>query len=346
MIIPRKSDSLQKYLASIDHPILTNDEEIEKAKKIEEKRELLYARLLISNPNFTEHYVPENKSKKFQSWHYLMDATTKYIRTLKYDLEGLREDSRAVKRLAKEIGQIESLKKGWQDAKNEVIGTNLKFVVSMASKYKKGGGRNTPLEDLIQGGNIGFFRALDTYDYRRGYRVCTYAVSWVKLGITHAARVDKPLVIPIHFGVKVRKVAAVEAKLEAENNGEKPSLDEIAGRAGYTAKQVINIKGRTVTRSEMNLKEEGIVAPSALEVMISDEIDEKVNVALKTLSHREEKIIRMRFGIGYDDTYTLREIGDLFKVTRERIRQLEASALKKLKNRGILQELHKAHFTA
>jgi RNA polymerase primary sigma factor len=229
----------------------------------------------------------------------------------------------------------------YESSKRALSGGNLRLVVSIAKKYRN---RGLSFLDLIQEGNTGLMRAVDKYEYRRGYKFSTYATWWIRQAITRAiADQARTIRIPVHMIETMSRLRNISKKLLQEL-GREPTTEELAEAAGITvedARRVLKISkhpislDRPVGESEDSyfgdfIEDDGIESPvnAAAQEMLKDKIDG----VLKTLTYREREIIKLRYGLGDGYTYTLEEVGRIFKVTRERVRQIEAKAVRKLQH--------------
>lgn len=274
---------------------------------------------------------------------------TKYLRNGKDEKANLEAELRDLMELTLEtpkslrdrVRLIHIRFGAYEQAMRELSGGNLRLVVSIAKKYRN---RGLSFLDLIQEGNTGLMRAVDKYEYRRGYKFSTYATWWIRQAITRAiADQARTIRIPVHMIETMSKLRKVSKQLLQEK-GREPTIEETAEAADVSleeTRRVLKISrhpislDRPVGESEDSyfgdfIEDDGTESPvnSATQEMLKDKID----AVLKTLTYREREIIKLRYGLGDGYTYTLEEVGRIFKVTRERVRQIEAKAVRKLQH--------------
>lgn len=250
--------------------------------------------------------------------------------------------------LRNRVATVKKVFTEYQRAKKQLSEGNLRLVVSIAKKYRN---RGLSFLDLIQEGNAGLMRAVDKFEYRRGFKFCTYATWWIRQAITRAvADQSRTIRIPVHMVETMSRVRNVSRQLLQEL-GREPTLEETARRAETTIEEARRVLAmsrypisldRPVGNSEDSqfgdLLPDGTAESPAIGAG-QEMLRLRINSVLKTLSYREREIIKLRYGLGDGYSYTLEEVGHIFKVTRERIRQIEAKAVRKLQQPSRSQEL-------
>ncbi|MBS0191243.1 MAG: RNA polymerase sigma factor RpoD [Planctomycetes bacterium] len=264
------------------------------------------------------------------------------VQVIKEELEGLRSLVREEPgELNRRVKSIKTVFWEYEQAKRDLSGGNLRLVVSIAKKYRN---RGLPFLDIIQEGNTGLMRAVDKYEYKRGYKFSTYATWWIRQAITRAiADHARTIRIPVHMIETMTKLRNIQ-KMALQETGREPTIEELSEKLSISAsevRRVIKISRHPVSldkpvgESEDSffgdfIEDERQSAPS--DAAAHDMLKARIESVLKTLTYREREIIKLRYGIGDGYTYTLEEVGRIFKVTRERVRQVEAKAIRKLQH--------------
>ena len=291
----------------------------------------------------------ESVHRKMRELERRVNEEKKRADTSEDDLQAMGEELTGMESLVLEsagllgdrLKRMRQVFSEYEDAKRRLSGGNLRLVVSIAKKYRN---RGLSFLDIIQEGNTGLMRAVDKYEYRRGYKFSTYATWWIRQAITRAiADHARTIRIPVHMIETMSRLRNI-AKQLLQELGREPTIEEIAKKAKMPvseARRVMKISrhpislDRPVGESEDSyfgdfIEDDSTESPvqSAGNEMLRDRIEE----VLKTLTYREREILKLRYGIGDGYTYTLEEVGKIFKVTRERVRQVEAKAIRKLQH--------------
>jgi RNA polymerase primary sigma factor len=237
--------------------------------------------------------------------------------------------------------ELEAIVEDGKAARDHLIKANTRLVVSIAKKYM---GRGVHFLDLIQEGNLGLMKAVEKFDYTRGYRFSTYATWWIRQTITRAiADQGRTIRVPVHMSDRIRRLYKTARQLEQEN-GRKPTPEEIAARMDLEPRKVqwmLKVSWRPMSLerpvgeeedSELGSFIEDLTTPTPTQSAYQNLLREKVEEVLGTLTAREARILRLRFGLQNGRSYTLEEVGQKFGLTRERIRQIEGKALRRLRH--------------
>ena len=317
-------------------PLINEGQEVELARELQDGR-VAMAKVALKLTAATRAACLETDTegpKRGREWP-LDDMEAFYAKFLRYYREQKRDDTRMLTL----VRAAKRCKRHIDHARDALILANLRLVVHIAKKYLNHG---ISFMDLIQEGNIGLMKAVEKFEYERGNKFSTYAYWWIKQAIERAIA-DKARVIriPVHVNEKIKKISRVGREL-SERLGRKATPQEIAKKLRMPVAKVEEILGvvqdpQALDDMSSDDDSPGLMrfvadpnAPCPLERTVDRELREKIESTLKVLNTREEEIIRLRFGIGREMPYTLEEIGRVMGLSRERVRQIEATALKKI----------------
>jgi len=303
----------------------------------------------ISRDEFLKYYIGNEINPKFESFLTENPIWKAFFKKFKNDFGEIRERlvefsekiNLSVGDFKKLVSRIQKGERESRIAKKEMVEANLRLVISIAKKYTN---RGLQFLDLIQEGNIGLMKAVDKFEYRRGYKFSTYATWWIRQAITRSiADQARTIRIPVHMIETINKIVRTQRQIMSEF-GREPTPEELAKKLAMPlekvrkvlkiAKEPVSLETPVGDEEDSSLGDfiEDKNALQPLDTAIQSNLSESTTKILASLTPREERVLRMRFGIGMNTDHTLEEVGLQFSVTRERIRQIEAKALRKLKH--------------
>ncbi|MDF2953432.1 MAG: DNA-directed RNA polymerase, partial [Thermodesulfobacterium sp.] len=307
-----------------------------------------------------DYSLREKTLEKIFSFNGKSDNVERYFKNFslkKFEIDKIKKDIEGYNDFLKQTNDYfgepvekiyksgESICRAFQEIrknKEELVKANLRLIISLARKYSPKG---MFLSDLIQEGNIGLLKAIEKFDYRKGFKFSSYATWWIRQSITrYLAENTRTIRVPVHIIETIYKISKIVSTKFYQEYGRDPTLDELAKETGQSIEKLnyifkvmkhpVSLETTVGEDDDATLRDfiedQNTVKPD--EATFNIALSEKVRELLKTLSPREEKIIRLRFGIGEKEACTLEEVGNKFGVTKERIRQIESMALRKLKH--------------
>lgn len=330
----KDEEKYKKRTLSLIHSIKSQFEKKQEIRKTQPKgdgatKKQMDKKLKVVDQKIEESLANLNLNKKILE--ELIRRMTKQVRYL---------DDKEARAIKKRLAEIIETENSLKVVKNRLIQANLRLVINIAKKYLN---RGLSFLDLIQEGNMGLMKAAEKYDYQKGYKFSTYSTWWIRQAITRAiADYARTIRVPVHVLETMNKITKVTISLFQEL-GREPNLEEISNKAGLPlekVRKIMKVSNEPISIETPIGDDESKLgdfiadpkSPSPFMELVGISLKEEIDKVLSTLTPREEKVIKMRLGIGEKTDYTLEEVGEVFGLTRERIRQIEAKALRKLKH--------------
>jgi RNA polymerase primary sigma factor len=330
----KDEEKYKKRTLSLIHSIKAQFEKKQEIRKTQPKgdgatKKQMDKKIKAVDQKIEESLANLNLNKKILE--ELIRRMTKQVRYL---------DDKEARAIKKRLAEIIETENSLKVVKNRLIQANLRLVINIAKKYLN---RGLSFLDLIQEGNMGLMKAAEKYDYQKGYKFSTYSTWWIRQAITRAiADYARTIRVPVHVLETMNKITKVTISLFQEL-GREPNLEEISNKAGLPlekVRKIMKVSNEPISIETPIGDDESKLgdfiadpkSPSPFMELVGISLKEEIDKVLSTLTPREEKVIKMRLGIGEKTDYTLEEVGEVFGLTRERIRQIEAKALRKLKH--------------